>query len=349
MFRGIDLFSDTVTRPTPQMRQAMADAEVGDEQLGEDPSTNRLQERIAGLIGKTAALFVPTATLANQIATMLHCERGDELLVAEQAHFLFAEGGGAAMHAGALTRPISTPDGVFSAADVLKYFRRSDVPNFPSTALVIVENTTNLGGGVAWPKDALADVVNTARELNLRAHLDGARLFNASIATGTPPKQLAAGFDTVTLCMSKGLGCPSGALLVLDEALLRRARRLKAQMGGALRQSGILAAAALYALDNHVSRLAEDHENARLLAQGLADVPGVRLENPIPSTNMVFFNWQHPRISPAQFSQRCIEEGLRFSPAGPTRFRAVIHLDVSRVDIARAIEIARKVVGHEAA
>ena len=245
MFQGIDLYSDTITRPTRAMRLAMVEAEVGDEQKREDPTTAHLEERMAKLLGHSSSMFFPSATMANEIAIRLHCAPGDELVAADDCHLYFAEAGGPAIHSAVVCKAISTASGIFSGEDVRRQFRWAKGPHYPVTRLVSVENTTNMGGGVAWPKAALDDVVHVARELELKTHMDGSRLFNAAAASGLTPTQIAAGFDTVTVCFSKGLGCPTGAILAFDERHWERVRRLKQLFGGAMRQSGILAAAAL--------------------------------------------------------------------------------------------------------
>jgi len=340
MFTGIDLYSDTMTRPTPAMKQAMMAAEVGDEQKDEDPTTLRLEARVAEITGLGAAMFFPTATLCNQVALKLLSKPGDELLAWEHCHLFFAEAGGPAIHSSLMARPIRSPDGVFTGRDVASTFRGATGPHYPVSRVLSVENTTNMGGGVAWPLDALDSVVETGRALGLKLHLDGSRLFNAAISSAVPPLRLTRGFDTVTLCFSKGLGCAAGAALAFAPEARAEVRRLKQLMGGALRQSGILAAGALYALDRHVERLQEDHDNARRLALGLVErVPWARVESPSPSTNMVFFEWSHPRLPAADLGKRLADRGLRFSRVGEHRFRAVTHLDVTAGDVDRASAI----------
>lgn len=339
MFKGIDLYSDTATKPTPGMRKAMLEAEVGDEQKGEDPTTLALEEKVADLLGKGQSLFFPSATMANEVAIQLLCEPGDEIMAAETSHVFFAEAGGPAVHSRVLARPISSDDGTFPGEDVRKYYRWSQGLSSPISKLVCVENTTNMGGGVPWPGEKLDSVLATCRELNLKTHLDGARLFNAVVASGLSPAEIASRFDTVTLCLSKGLGCPAGALLAFEKGVFPKVRRLKLLMGGALRQSGILAAAGLYALTHHVGRLAEDHHNAGELAVGLGEFPQIQVENSSPRTNMIYFRWMAPSCTPAQFAERCAQRGLRFSRVGENRFRAVTHLDIKSEDIDRALQI----------
>ncbi len=343
MFKGIDLFSDTVTRPTAAMKKFMFDASVGDEQKGEDPTTRQLEEFIADLLGHEAALFFPSATMANEIAIRLLCEPGDELIAAENCHLFLAEAGGPAVHAGVMPRAISSDSGVFSADDVRAKYRWAKGPHYPLSKLLSVENTTNMGGGIAWELSNLDAVLQVAKELKLKTHLDGSRLFNAVVKTQCKPSRIASGFDTVTICLSKGLGCPVGALLTFPKNDFEKVRRLKQLFGGALRQSGILAAAGIYALKNHIERLADDHQHAELFAARLhEEIKEVQVENIHPSTNMVFFEW-HGKISPTEFNQACIKKGLRFSHVGERRFRAVTHLDIQRDDIEKAIKILKEV------
>ncbi len=231
----------------------------------------------------------------------------------------------------------------FSGDDVRAAYRLAKGPHYPITKIVSVENTTNLGGGVAWTQAQLSSVLNAANELDLHTHLDGARIFNASVSSGLSVKALASEFDTVTVCFSKGLGCPVGAVLVFDQTLWTKMRRLKQVFGGAMRQSGILAAACLYALDHHVSRLEEDHQNAKRLASSLADLPGIEVETLEPSTNMVFFSWVSATVGADQFYEECLRRGVRFSRSGPVRFRAVTHLDVSAKNIEQAVRIVGEI------
>jgi threonine aldolase len=342
MFEGIDLYSDTLTRPTDAMRRMMANAEVGDEQKGEDPTTLALEEKVAKLLGKSAARFLPSATMANEIAIRLHCEPGDELVAYEHSHVLFAEVGGPAVHAGVQARPIRTATGIFTADDVRNAYRSIKGAHYPTTKLVAVENTTNMGGGCAWSADEIDSVLKAAKELKLKTHLDGARLFNAAIKEGYSPERVASQFDTVTLCLSKGLGCPIGALLAFDNHYLEKVIRLKQLMGGAMRQSGILAAAGIYALDNNVGRLRDDHSNAYRFAKRVKEeIPALEIENFPPATNMIFFRLITPSITPEQFMRNCEQRGVRLSQADTNRFRAVTHLDISESDIERAIDIIK--------
>jgi threonine aldolase len=343
MFKGIDLFSDTMTIPSRTMREAMMDAEVGDEQRGEDPTTERLEKEAAALLGLSSAIFLPSATMANEIAILLHCGRGDEVIAAENAHIFVAEAGGPGFHSGVQARPIETKNGIFDAESVRSRFRPFVGPHFPVSKLVVVENTTNMGGGIPWPIDTLNGVLKMSKELGLKTHLDGSRLLNASVKLNVSPKELAGEFDTVTLCLSKGLGCAVGALLAFHEKEFARVRRLKQVMGGAMRQSGILAAAGLYALENNIERLKDDHDRAVLLAKLISEkVPELVVENNPPETNMVFFRWQGNGPS-EQFLEKCVPQGLRFSMVGENRFRAVTHLNIEKKDIERAVNIMKQV------
>lgn len=344
MFKGIDLFSDTVTKPTAAMKKAMLEAELGDEQLGEDPTTRKLEEKVADMLGHSAAMFFPSATMANEVAICLQCERGDELIAAETCHLFFAETGGPAIHAGVMARPIRTANGIFSGEEIHQTYRWAKGPHYPLTKLVSIENTSNLGGGIAWSLPELNSVLDTIAELGLKSHLDGARFFNAVVSSQLKPRVIAERFNTTTICFSKGLGCATGAVLSFPKNDYGKVRRLKQLMGGAMRQSGILSAACIYALDNHVERLQEDHENAQLLAKQLSEsIPQIQIENISPSTNMVFFTWHSTKMTASQFLANCMSKGLRFSQTSENRFRAVTHLDISRKDIEKAVDIVKEI------
>lgn len=343
MFKGIDFSSDTVTQPTQAMKQTMMQAPLGDEQKGEDPTTRELEELVAKTLGKETALFFPSATMANQIALRLLCDPGDELIAAENCHLFGAEAGGPAIHSGIMARPIKTPTGIFKGEEVEAIYRWSKGPHYPVSKCVSVENTTNNGGGIAWPLETLRSVLQAAKKLQLKTHLDGARLFNAAVKLNVTPRELAADFDTITICLSKGLGCAAGAVLAFNKEAYPKVRRLKQLMGGSLRQSGILAAAGIYALQNHVQRLAQDHENALRLATQLAtQCPEISVETHPLSTNMVFFEW-HGRSTPAEFNQQCADQGVRFLMVSPNRFRAVTHLGISAEDIDVAVSKIKKI------
>ena len=341
----IDLRSDTKTKPTPEMRAAIAAAEVGDEQRREDPTVNELERRAAELLGQDEAVYVPTATMANEIAMRSLGEPGDELVAEENSHIFVAELGGPAVHAGLMTRPLRCPDGRFTPEQLRETVRTTDGTHMPGTKIVSVENTHNASGGRVWQLDELEAVVSTARELDLRLHLDGARVLNAAVALGVPAAEIGGRFDTVTLCLSKGLGCPLGALVAGSPELMVKARRLKHLFGGAMRQAGIVAAAGVYAFDHNIERLADDHARARRLAEGLHEqrVP-VRLER--VETNFVQVHVSPLGLSAEEALARLSEQGVGLSmTVHPTRLRAVTHLDIDDDDIERAIELIPRALG----
>lgn len=341
----VDLYSDTITKPTLAMREFMCNASVGDEQKGEDPTVNELQTRVANLLNKPSALFLPSATMANQIALKCHTQPGDEMIAELDSHVLHYEVGGPAVHSGVMVRGLPGQRGCFTPAQLEMAIRPKHSLHMPNTRLVWVENTHNLAGGTVWRLADLASVTDCARANGLKVHMDGARLFNASLASGTLVDKFSSYADTITLCFSKGLGCPGGAMLLGQEDVISQARKYKHMFGGAMRQSGILAGAALYALDHNIHRLTEDHLNAKRFAQGLSNVPGLLVNPSEVETNMVFFQCQQP-LDPAIFHAKCLEKGLRFSLMG-SRLRAVTHLDVDRLLIQKAVEIVRSVVQDE--
>lgn len=336
----IDLRSDTVTRPTPAMRQAMAAAEVGDDVYGEDPTVNRLEQHVADLLGKEAALYVPSGTMANQIAIKVHTQPGDGVLVGVNAHnWLFECGAAAAISS--VQVEVLPGDGRFDADAVRAAFKPEGIM-FAPTRLVSVENTHNAGGGVVWDLDALRAVQDAARELGLATHLDGARLWNAAVQAGKPESELAAGFDTVSVCLSKGLGAPVGSLVCGDRERIRKARRIRRMLGGAMRQAGIVAAAGLHALIHHRQRLAEDHANAAFLAESLDRVPGLSVDRARVQTNILMVDIDDP-AGPAgdahALQARAAERGLLLLAMSSTRVRMVTHMDVDRAACARAVDI----------
>ncbi len=336
---SVDLFSDTVTRPTAAMRRAMAEAEVGDEQQREDPTVNLLQDMVADLLGKEAAVFLPSGTMCNQVAFAVHCRPGDEILLQEQAHPLLFEVGGASAMIGALLRPLAGPGALFSAEQVRAAIR-PPAYYMPRTRAVSIEQTSNVAGGICWPLEQIEEVCRAAHAGGLVTHMDGARLFNAVVARGTPGRQFAAHFDSVWIDLSKGLGAPVGAVLAGSRAFIEEAWRYKQRFGGAMRQAGIIAAAGVYALRHHVDRLAEDHERARRLADGLAEIPGITLDPKRVETNIVVF--EVSGLSGDEFGIRTLaSHGVRFSVLGPSTVRAVTHLDVPSDGIDRAIQSAR--------
>jgi len=327
--RTIDLRSDTVTRPTPAMREAIAKAEVGDDVYGEDPTVNRLQELAARRLGKEAAVFVASGTMGNQAALLAQTRPGDLVLAGESAHVLLYEGGAAAALGGLQIETVGR-GGLFDGADVRANVTPDEVHHAPTT-LVAVENTHNRAGGRVFPLEQVKDVADAARAHGLRLHLDGARLFNAEVATGIPAADWAEPFDTVSFCLSKGLGAPVGSVVCGSAATLRRVDRMRKRLGGGLRQAGVLAAAGIHALEHHVERLAEDHANARRLAEGLSRL-GFEVDPP-PETNMVMF-----RVEDTPGFLRALRtRGLLIGPVAEGRFRAVTHLDVSEADVDEAL------------
>jgi threonine aldolase len=333
----VDLRSDTVTQPTPGMRAAIAAAEVGDEQKREDPTVNELERRGAELLGQEAAVYLPTATMANQIALHLHARPGDELYAEATSHVLIAELGGPALHSGLMTRPLDHPDGIFTADDLRGAIRPSIGPHVPRPRVVVVENTHNSSGGRVWSLSQLEEISAAARELDLRTHLDGARILNAATALGVAAASLCKPFDTVTLCLSKGLGCPLGALVAGGEEAMAEARRLKHLFGGAMRQAGIVAAAGVYALDHHVERLADDHARARRLADGLA-AAGLPVDPAQTETNFVQLDARALGMTTTEAAERMAERGVLLSATiHPGILRAVTHLDVDDAGIDHAL------------
>jgi threonine aldolase len=340
----IDLRSDTATRPTAGMRAAIAEAAVGDEQRREDPSVNELEARTAALLGQEEAVFLPTATMANQIALRLHTEPGDELVGEENCHVFISELGGPAIHSGVVTRGLPGVAGRFTPEQVRAAYRVPAIHS-PRTRVVWIENSHNASGGRVWPLAEIDELRALCDELDLRFHLDGARVMNAAVASGESAATIGARFDTVTLCLSKGLGCPLGAALAGPVETIGRARRLKHLFGGAMRQAGIVAAAGLYALEHHVERLAEDHANARVLAEGLVEIPGVRIDADRVETNIVIFE-----VDDAFALVGALHDaGIEVTPLGPARIRMVTHLDVDRDGCERAVSVIRETLAARAA
>jgi threonine aldolase len=330
----INLYSDTQTRPSEGMRAAIAAAVVGDEQRGLDPTTLALQDRVAELLGLPAAVFLPSGTMCNEIALRLHARPGgDELLLDRTAHPVNSEAGGPAQVAGLMVRVIDGDGGVFTGAQLEAALRPPGNRYMPRSRVVSVEQTSNLGGGRVWPLSVVQEVLAVARRHGLRAHMDGARLLNAVVASGVPAAEFASGFDTAWIDFTKGLGAPVGAVLAGSRELIDEAWRWKQMLGGAFRQSGIVAAGCLYALDHHVDRLADDHAHARLLARGLAELPGVQLDPDTVETNIVIFEVED---APALVAR--IADLVEVQAFGPRRVRAVTHMDVSRADIELALE-----------
>lgn len=332
MAGAVNLYSDTQTRPSEGMRRAIAAADVGDEQRREDPTTRRLEERVAELLGHEAGVFLPSGTMCNQIALRLHARPGgDELILDRTAHPIIAEAGGPAWNAGLMIHALDGEGGIFTG-DQVRAAIRADSRYLPRSRIVSVEQTTNMGGGRVWPLAAVHDVLAAAGDHELRTHMDGARLMNAVVASGVSAAEFGGGFDTAWLDFTKGLGAPVGAVLCGSQELIDAAWRWKQQMGGSMRQAGIVAAACIYALDHNVDRLAEDHEHARLLADGLAELG---CEVVAPETNIVIFS------APAGFQEGMGRHAIELSGTPDGRVRAVTHLDVSRADVEEALRVAR--------
>ena len=337
----INLYSDTQTRPSAAMKAAMMDAEVGDEQHGDDPTINALNDRMAALLGKQAAMFLPSGTMCNEIAILAQCRPGDEVLAHESAHIITSEGGAPWALAGVQVTGLSGARGMFGV-DELTAALRPGGRYSPPQRMLEVEQTANLGGGAVWPLTALNAVAEAAHAAGLVTHMDGARLMNACVASGVAPSDMAAGYDTVWLDFTKGLGAPLGAVLAGPADVIDACWRWKQRLGGSLRQAGLCAAGCLYALDHNIDRLADDHANAAALARTLAQIPGLSVEQ--PDTNLVFFSTSGAGITSAELAARVRPHGLLISTMGTHRARACTHLDVSRADVDSAAEIIRTVL-----
>jgi threonine aldolase len=338
----IELRSDTFTKPTLAMRAAMAAAEVGDDVAGEDPTVVALEKRVAEMLGKEAALFVPSGTMSNQLAVRVHCGAGDEYICEANCHIHNYEQGASAQFFGVATQPIEGDHGVLTLGQLVDRIRPIDNDHAARTRLLCLENTHNRGGGRVLPYDGVAELCQWAATNGLARHLDGARLFNATVATGISLRDWAQHFDTVSVCFSKGLGAPVGSALCGPADLIRRARRHRKALGGGMRQAGIIAAGALYALDHNIERLAEDHEKARVLAEAIRETPGLSLDPDLVETNIVIFNIDPALGTAAEFVKKLREKGVMISAAGRQRIRAVTHLDVSLEQIRHACEEVQK-------
>ncbi len=339
--RFIDLRSDTITQPTPDMRQAMAVAAVGDDVLGDDPTVAALEEEVAAVLGKDKALFVPSGTMANLIAVRAHTEPGDEILLDANSHIYFYESGGLAAISGAMPRCVQGRRGIFGAKDLDPLLRPADA-HFPPTRLVCMENTHNRGGGSIWPLETMREVAAFARGHHLRSHLDGARLWNACVATQIPESDYAACCDSVSVCFSKGLGAPVGSALAGGNDFILRARRFRKQVGGGMRQAGIIAAGALHALRHHRDRLSEDHANARALAKGLGHMRGISFNPEEVETNIVRFEVES--MSAGRLVEQLSQKGVLMLATGAKTVRAVTHLMVSSDDIEAALRILEELL-----
>jgi threonine aldolase len=334
----INLYSDTQTRPTPAMRQAMLRAEVGDEQAGTDPTVTLLCERMAALLGKEAAVFLPSGTMCNVVAILTHCRPGEEVVAHETAHILTSEGGAHAAFSGVQIMALPGPRGMYTA-DQVKAAIRPGTRYAPPQRLLEVEQTANIGGGTIWPLAQLEQVAAVARGEGWSTHMDGARLMNACVATGISAKDMTAAYDSVWLDFTKGLGAPLGAVLAGSSDFIGAAWRWKQRLGGSMRQAGVCAAACIHALDHHVDRLADDHRNAKMLARGLRQMPGVAVEE--PDTNLVFFDTSGAGMPPSELTSRLRREGVSLSVLGG-RVRACTHLDVTEAMIEETLALIRR-------
>ena len=338
----IDLRSDTVTKPTPGMREAIMKADVGDDVYGEDPTVNRLEHMAAELLGKEAALFVPTGVMANQLSIRLHTKPGDEVIVESTAHIIRYEGGSASSLSGVQLCCVPGVRGILDPDRVAGAIRPRDVHN-PPTTLMCLEQTHNSGGGSVYPLATVHRLVGVAREKGLRVHLDGARLFNAVAATGVSAAEYAQPFDTVSFCLSKGLGAPLGSMIVADRERVVQLRRLRKVFGGGMRQAGIVAAAGIYALEHHIPRLKEDHAHAKRLAELLQTIPSVSIEANQVETNIIIFTVRKSTKSTSELVAECKQAGVLLNAVGDYAFRLVTHFDVSALDIEEAGRILHKV------
>jgi threonine aldolase len=333
----IDLRSDTVTKPTPAMRRAMAEAEVGDDVLGDDPTVKRLEEMAAGRLGKEAALFVPSGTMGNLASLLVHCGRGDEVILGDQAHIYVYEAGGSSAVGSIHPRPLpNRPDGSIDLDLIEAAIRPNDV-HAPRTRLLALENTHNRCSGAVLPVAYMEAACALAHRRGLAVHLDGARVFNAAVALGVDVQELVAGCDSVSFCLSKGLGAPVGSVIASSQAFIHEARRARKVLGGAMRQSGVIAAAGIVALTEMVDRLADDHANARRLAEGIAGLPGIALDPAAVQTNIVIFTMDRPDLTPQQLAAQLHAHGVWLLPMGGQRLRAVTNYHVTVQEVERAI------------
>lgn len=339
----IDLRSDTVTKPTPAMRQAMMTAEVGDDVFGEDPTVNTLQEKAAKLLDKEAAIFVASGTMANQLSIKAHTQPGDEVIIEAGAHAMNFEGGAGAVLSGVQFFGIPGNRGIIDASQVEAAIRPDDA-HFPVSRLIIIENTHNRGGGTVFPLSKILEIRELANRRGLRMHMDGARLWNACVAAGISPAQYAAPFDSISVCLSKGLGCPAGSLVVGSKDFIKRVHRLRKMVGGGMRQIGFLAAAGIYALDHHIERLEEDHRKAKKLAYGLAEIKNIKINPAEVETNILYFDVSPAERTAQEVVAACRQKGVLLHATGKTRIRCVTHLDVSFADIDQALIVISEVM-----
>ena len=339
----IDLRSDTVTQPTPAMRKVMAEAEVGDDVFGEDPTVNALQEKVAHLLGKEASLFVPSGTMANQLSIKSHTQSGDEVIIELSSHPYNFEGGAGAALSGIQFQCLKGVRGILDASQIEEAIRPAD-HHFPVTRLVCLENTHNRGGGSIYPLEKISEIYRLAKSKGLLLHLDGARLWNASMATGIKPEEYAQWADSVSVCLSKGLGAPIGSLVAGSKSFIDRVHRFRKMFGGGMRQAGIIAAAGIYALDHHIERLKDDHQNARRLAVGLKEFKGVSIDPKHVETNIVIFDVSNTGMTGAQVSEAMKKEGVLIHAFSRTQIRLVTHLDITSEDIETALKAFEKIL-----
>ena len=342
----IDLRSDTVTKPTPAMRKAMAEAQVGDDVFGEDPTVNLLQEKVANLLGKEAALFVPSGTMGNQLSIKSHTEPGDEVIIESSSHPYNFEGGAGAALSGIQFQSLRGVRGILDASQIEEAIRPAD-HHFPVTKLVCLENTHNRGGGSIFPLEKMAEIYRLAKSKALLVHLDGARLWNASAATGIKPHEYAQWADSVSVCLSKGLGAPIGSLVAGSELFIDRVHRFRKMFGGGMRQVGIIAAAGIYALDHHFERLKEDHQNAKRLGVGLKEFKGVSIDPRHVETNILIFDVANTRMTALQVAEAMKKQGILIHAVGKAQIRLVTHLDVTAEDIEKALNAFKKILGRK--
>lgn len=340
----IDLRSDTVTKPTAAMRRAMAEAEVGDDVFGEDPTVNALQEKVSGILGKEKAIFVPSGTMANQLAIKAHTEPGDEVIIEAASHAYNFEGGAGAVLSGVQFQPLQGRRGVLEPSQVGDAVRPAD-HHFPLTRLICLENTHNRGGGAIYPVEKMAEIYRFAKSKGLQVHLDGARLWNASVATGVKPQEYGRWADSVSVCLSKGLGSPIGSLVAGPKPFIERVHRFRKMFGGGMRQIGIIAAAGIYALDHHFERLKEDHQNAKRLAQGLEKMKRVSIDPDLVETNILIFDIEETGMAAAELAAAMKLRNILIHAIGKFRIRLVTHLDVSGDDIEAALSAFEQVLG----
>lgn len=343
----IDISSDTSTRPDADMLKAMAEAVVGDEQKRADPTVNALQERVAEICGTEAALFLPSGTMSNLIAVLVQCPRGSEIIAHRAAHLFTMEAGGPAALGGAMTTPVDTPGGIFTRADIEPMVKQAEKKHWVGTSMIEIEQTSNRGGGSIWPIETIAEITDLAREKGVVMHMDGARLFNATVASGIAAAEYAQHFDTLWIDLSKGLGCPVGSVLTGSRDFIEKAWPWKHRLGGAMRQAGVIAAAGLYALENNIDRLAEDHANAAQLAEGLAAIDGITLKWGMPQTNLVFLNVEDTGLTGPEIAAGLAERGISIGIDNDRELRAVTHLDVTSADMDDVIAAMSEVVSRK--